>query len=111
VKDNLYLAAIGEENSNKLANVLPTRFTQILPKLRASEYDYIIFDMPAVSPMSATPRLASYMDIVLLVLEAEKTGQQLATRATARMRESRANLGAVLNKYRRHVPALLSQES
>jgi uncharacterized protein involved in exopolysaccharide biosynthesis/Mrp family chromosome partitioning ATPase len=100
----------GEENNNKLACALPGKFTHIVPKLRASDYDYIVFDMPAISPMSATPRLGGYMDIVLLVLEAEKTGQQLAARATALMRESRANVAAVVNKYRPHVPARLSQE-
>jgi uncharacterized protein involved in exopolysaccharide biosynthesis/Mrp family chromosome partitioning ATPase len=100
----------GEENNNKLACALPSKFTHIVPKLRASDYDYIVFDMPAISPMSATPRLGGYMDIVLLVLEAEKTGQQLAARATALMRESRANVAAVVNKYRPHVPARLSQE-
>jgi succinoglycan biosynthesis transport protein ExoP len=100
----------GEENNNKLACALPSKFTHIVPKLRASDYDYIVFDMPAISPMSTTPRLGGYMDIVLLVLEAEKTGQQLAARATALMRESRANVAAVVNKYRPHVPARLSQE-
>jgi len=100
----------GEANNNKLACALPSKFTHIVPKLRASDYDYIVFDMPAISPMSPTPRLGGYMDIVLLVLEAEKTGQQLAARATALMRESRANVAAVVNKYRPHVPARLSQE-
>ena len=32
------------------------------------------------------------MDITLLVLEAEKTGQQLAARASALMHEARANI-------------------
>jgi Uncharacterized protein involved in exopolysaccharide biosynthesis len=100
----------GEENNNKLACAMPNKFSHIVPKLRASDYDYIVFDMPAISPMSTTPRLGGYMDIVLLVLEAEKTGQQLAARATALMRESRANVAAVVNKYRPHVPARLSQE-
>jgi len=50
------------------------------------------------------------MDIVLMVLESEKTGQQSAARATALMREARANVAAVLNKCRPYVPARLSQE-
>jgi len=100
----------GEENNNKLACALPNKFNHIVPKLRASDYDYIVFDMPAITPMSSTPRLGSYMDIVLLVLESEKTGQHLAARATALMRETRANVAAVVNKYRAHVPARLSQE-
>jgi polysaccharide biosynthesis transport protein len=110
VQENLYLATIGEGEQDKLTKVLPTRFNHLVPKLKASDYDYIIFDMPPVTQTSITPRLASYMDITLLVLESEKTGQQLATRASALMRESRANVAAVLNKYRAHVPSRLSQE-
>ena len=111
VNDNLYVASGGRNaNGDKLPRILPKRFSQLMPKLKASDYDYIVFDMPAISPMSTTPRLGGYMDIVLLVLEAEKTGQQLAARATALMRESRANVVAVVNKYRPHVPARLSQE-
>jgi hypothetical protein len=52
-----------------------------LPKLKASDYDYIIFDLPPASLTSATPRLASHTDITLLVVESEKTGQQVAARA------------------------------
>ena len=51
------------------------------------------------------------MDITLLVLESEKTGQQAAARAGALMREARANVAAVLNKQRSRVPADLSQDA
>jgi len=110
LRDNLYLASLKDTKAEALTKVMPNRFLQMVPKLKASDYDYIIFDMPPVSPMSSTPRLASHMDLVLLVLEAEKTGQQAAARANALMRESRANVAAVLNKHRAHVPAPLSQE-
>jgi CO dehydrogenase nickel-insertion accessory protein CooC1 len=50
------------------------------------------------------------MDMVLLVLESEKTGQQKAARATALMREARANVAAVLNKCHQHVPSRLSED-
>jgi hypothetical protein len=51
------------------------------------------------------------MDIVLLVLEAEKTGQHSAATAGALMRESRANVAAVLNKQRAHMPAGMAHDS
>ena len=89
---------------------LPAEFKLLVPKLKASDYDYIIFDLPPVSPTSVTPRIASHMDIVLMVLESEKTGQHQAAKASALMRESRANVVAVLNKCRQHVPAWLSQD-
>jgi Mrp family chromosome partitioning ATPase len=81
------------------------------PKINVGEYDYIVFDMPPVSPTSPTPRLAAHMDLVLLVLEAERTGQGTAKRAGSLMRESKANVAAILNKFRPHVPAKLSSEA
>jgi len=109
VQENLFLASIAEAGTNdKLAVALPKKFNHLVPKLKASDYDYIIFDMPPVAPASATPRLANHMDMVLLVLESEKTQQHLAKRATGLL--ARANVAAVLNKYRHRVPARLSPE-
>jgi uncharacterized protein involved in exopolysaccharide biosynthesis/Mrp family chromosome partitioning ATPase len=111
LQENLYVATMGQESSDKLMKVMPTRFTHLVPKLKASDYDYIIFDMPPVSQTSMTPRLASYMDMVLLVLESEKTRQHAAAKAGALMRESRANVAAVLNKCHAYVPAGLSPDA
>jgi uncharacterized protein involved in exopolysaccharide biosynthesis/Mrp family chromosome partitioning ATPase len=111
VQENLYLASLQDGPNQSLAKSMSPRFAHLMPKLKASDYDYIIFDMPPVAPGSATPRLGSYMDIVLLVLEAEKTGQHSAARAGALMRESRANVAAVLNKHRSHVPAGMAHDS
>ncbi len=105
VQENVYVASLHEGTCAELAMVLPKRFDHLVPKLNASDYDYIVFDMPPVSPTSATPRLASHMDITLLVLESEKTGQHSAARCSAPTRESRANVAPVLNEpapTRRH---------
>ena len=110
VEENLYVATMEQEGNDRLPKVLPKFFNHLVPKLKTSDYDYIIFDMPPVSPTSATPRLASHMDIVLLVLESEKTAQQSASRASALLSESRANVAAVLNKWRRRVPGVLSHD-
>ena len=111
VQENLYLASLQDGPNHPLAKAIAPRFSHLMPKLKASDYDYIIFDMPPVVPGSATPRLGSYMDIVLLVLEAERTGQHSAACAGALMRESRANVAAVLNKHRSHVPAGMAHDS
>ncbi len=111
VGENLFVApANGSEPNNKLIQAEPGRLNYLFPDLKASDYDYIIFDMPRVSQTSSTARVAGYMDIVLLVLESEKTSQKAAIGANAMMKESRANVAAVLNKCRRCVPALLSQD-
>ena len=110
VEDKLYV--VGEEpNSDKLSRALPKRFTQLVPKLKASDFDYIIFDMPPVSQISITPRLAGFMDMVLLVVESEKTDKDLVQKATALLAESKAHVGAVLNKTRDYVPQGLHQDN
>jgi uncharacterized protein involved in exopolysaccharide biosynthesis/Mrp family chromosome partitioning ATPase len=109
IEDKLYV--VGEEpNSDKLSRALPKRFSQLVPKLKASDFDYIIFDMPPVSQISITPRLAGFMDMVLLVVESEKTDKDLVQKATALLAESKAHVGAVLNKTKTYVPPRLHQE-
>jgi len=109
VQENLYAVAEGGKGS-LLPRVLPRRFSSLVPKLKASDYDYIIFDMPPVSQVSVTPRLAGFMDTVLLVIESEKTQSDAARRAAAMLAESKANVSAVLNKNRRYVPQRLQQD-
>jgi succinoglycan biosynthesis transport protein ExoP len=112
MQDNLYVVGEGSNGSNgdKLPRILPKRFNTLLPKFKASDYDYIIFDMPAVTQTSVTPRLAGFMDMVLLVVEAEKTDQEVVRRASALLKESKANVISVLNKARKYVPDRLHQE-
>ena len=107
VNENLFLACV-KKNPDDPAPV--QGLSNLMPQLKASDYDYIIFDLPPVSQTSSTPRFSGYMDIVLLVLESERTAQQSAARATGLMKESRARIATVLNKYRRHVPAVLTQD-
>ncbi len=111
VQDKLYVVTETEAaNGSKLPRILPKRFTNLVPKLKVSDYDYIIFDMPAISQTSVTPRLAGFMDMVLLVIESEKTDRQLVQQSCALLAESKANVSAVLNKTRTYVPPRLHQE-
>jgi Mrp family chromosome partitioning ATPase len=50
------------------------------------------------------------MDIVLLVIESEKTDREAAERATAMLTQSNAEVGVVLNKTQRYVPKRLQQD-
>ncbi len=81
-----------------------------MPKLKASDYDYIIFDMPPVSQISPTPKLAQFMDMVFMVVESEKTDRDVVKRATDLLAESKTNVGIVLNKSHNYVPRRLVQE-
>jgi Mrp family chromosome partitioning ATPase len=109
VQENLYV--VREDSSEKLQRVLPKRFASLVPKLKASDYDYIIFDMPPVSQTSMTSRLAGLMDMTLLVIESEKTDRDAVQQAKALLSLSKTTVGAVLNKTRRYIPARLHRES
>ena len=109
VQENLYV--VSEGSSEKLQRVLPKRFASLVPKLKASDYDYIIFDMPPVSQTSVTARLAGLMDMTLLVIESEKTGRDAVQQATSLLALSKASVGAVLNKTRKYIPDRLHRES
>ncbi len=109
VQENLYVVN-GNANSAELPRILPKRFAALVPKLKASDYDYIIFDMPPVSQTSLTSRLARFMDMVLLVIESEKTDREVVQQANTWLAESGATVGAVLNKTRQYVPERLHQD-
>jgi uncharacterized protein involved in exopolysaccharide biosynthesis/Mrp family chromosome partitioning ATPase len=109
VRENLYVAN-EQSNNDKLPRILPKRFSHLLPKMKASDFDYIIFDMPPVSQISITPKVAKFMDMVLLVVESEKTDRDAASRAADMLAESKTNVGVVLNKNRSYVPRRLQHD-
>jgi uncharacterized protein involved in exopolysaccharide biosynthesis len=109
VQDNLYVVphAVGNE---RLARILPKRFTDMVPRLRASDYEYIIFDMPAVSQVSVTPQLSRFMDMVFLVVGSEKTNRGAVKRASSLLNEASCTLGVIVNRTRNYLPRALLQE-
>jgi uncharacterized protein involved in exopolysaccharide biosynthesis/Mrp family chromosome partitioning ATPase len=109
VHDKLYLA-IASELKDGVQKVMSRRFNHLVPKMKASDYDFIIFDLPPVSATSVTPRLAGFMDLVLQVVEAEKTNRDVARKAVAVLSEAQANVSVVVNKYRKYLPGWLHQE-
>jgi polysaccharide biosynthesis transport protein len=109
VEGNFY--AVTEQAGNeKVPTHLPKRLKALMPKLKASDYDYIIFDMPPVSQISPTPKLAQFMDMVFMVVESEKTDRDVVKRATDLLAESKTHVGIVLNKSHNYVPRRLLQE-
>lgn len=109
VRENLYMVS-QETAEDRLNWLMPKRFATLVPKLKASDYDYIIFDLPPVSQISATPQLARFMDQVLLVVESEQTSRDAARRAGSMLTEAGANVAVVLNKTHDYVPRSLTHE-
>lgn len=110
VEKNLFVVSESTAEE-KLPRILHKRFSALIPKLHASDFDYIIFDMPPVSQTSATTRVARFMDMVFMVVEAEKTDRDIVKRASKMLAEAKAvNVGVVLNKSHNYVPRQLNQE-
>ncbi|HXG49170.1 MAG TPA: hypothetical protein VNO52_16215, partial [Methylomirabilota bacterium] len=104
VQDNLFLASATGANGSGHHPVLSKKVVDLMPRLRASDYDYIIFDLPPISPTSVTFRLAGYMDLVLLVVESARTSKHKVRDAMALLGHAKAKVGAILNKQRKYVP-------
>lgn len=110
VQQNLFVVSeVGK--GDRLPRALPMRFSHLIPKLKASDFDFIIFNMPSVSSVSVTPRLAAFMDVVLLVIESEKADRDAVTRARDLLAESKTPVGAILNNTRTYVPKALHQDA
>jgi polysaccharide biosynthesis transport protein len=107
-EQNLYLATATSPN-DKARRFIPRRFYDLVPQFKASDFDYVIFDMPALSETSAPLAAASFMDKVLLVVEAEKSSRKAVKRAYNELASTEANVSTVLNKSRSYGPKWLDE--
>src|SRR5437588_1730576 len=108
--DNLYLATV-TQSGNKSTHLGLKKFFALVPNLKASDFDYIIFDMPPINQTSPTIGLAALMDKVLVVVEAEKTHRDVVKRGYRELVGARADVAVVLNKTRSYGPNWLEGDS
>ena len=109
--DNLYLATVGSPNSGGPAQLGLKRFFDMMPNMKASDFDYIIFDMPPLEQTSPTWGMAAFMDKLLVVVEAEKDNRDIITRSYGKLIAERNNVAVVVNKARSYVPKWLDSGS
>ncbi len=109
--DNLYLATVGSPNSGGPAQLGLKKFFDMMPNMKASDFDYIIFDMPPLDQTSPTWGMAAFMDKLLLVVEAEKNNREVIKRSYGKLTTERKNVAVVVNKARSYVPKWLDSES
>jgi uncharacterized protein involved in exopolysaccharide biosynthesis/Mrp family chromosome partitioning ATPase len=109
--DNLYLATVGSPNTGGPAQLGLKKFFDMMPNMKASDFDYIIFDMPPLDQTSPTWGMAAFMDRLLLVVEAEKNSREVIKRTYGKLIAERNNVAVVVNKSRSYVPKWLDSES
>ena len=102
---NLYHAnASTRREEDGVTQFTPLHLHEMMPMLHASEYDYIIFDMPALAQTSPTITMAGLMDKVLLVLDAENTSREGLKWGYSELARGRADVSCIFNKSRNHGP-------
>ena len=111
VSENLYLANVGSFSSRGLAQVGLKKFFEMMPNMKASDFDYIIFDMPPLNQTSPSWGMAAFMDKLLLIIEAEKNSRDVIRRGYGKLTAERANVAVLVNKTRSYVPKSLNFES
>ncbi len=109
--ENLYLATTATDAESKQMQMGPKRLYELMPSLKASNFDYIIFDMPPLDQSSVALSMSGLMDKTLLVTEAEKCGASMVRRAYKELVDARANVACVLNKTRTYGPKLLKADA
>jgi polysaccharide biosynthesis transport protein len=110
VAPNLYLASAQSGSGQHPVITSPPHFTRAIPQMSASDYDYIVFDLPSVDQVSITPRLSKHMDLVLLVAESEKVNRSAVKKAGSLLLEFTPNVSVIMNKTREYVPEFLSSD-
>ena len=109
---NLYYAsATARRDDSGLTTFSPLHLYELMPHLQASEFDYIIFDMPPVDQTSRTLTMAGLMDKVLLVLDAENTSRDALKWGYSELVKGRADVSCIFNKTKSHAPGWLLGES
>ncbi len=108
--ENLYLATTYTPTDSKQVQMGPKRLYELMPSLKASNFDYIIFDMPSLDQSSAILSMAGLMDKVLLVTEAGKAGVNMVRRAYSELTAAQGKVSCVLNKTRTYGPKLSKNE-
>jgi uncharacterized protein involved in exopolysaccharide biosynthesis/Mrp family chromosome partitioning ATPase len=101
--EKLYLARSPRSGSSR-SNFTPGKMMDIVPQMRASDFDYIIFDLPPLGQTSPTPAIARFMDKVLLIVEAGKTRPGAVIDAHQELTHSRSKVAVLLNKWRNDLP-------
>ncbi|NOQ87098.1 MAG: capsular biosynthesis protein, partial [Deltaproteobacteria bacterium] len=67
--------------------------------------DWVLFDSPPINSYNDSRTLATKMDGVVMVVQAEKTRWEVAQSARQRMESDKVKiLGVVLNKRQMHIP-------
>lgn len=97
----------GAESGGKDITIDPAIFREVMQRL-VEAYVLVVVDLPACEENTQAIQLASSLDGVLLVVEAERVHTHVAKRVKQQLEQAGAELrGVVLNKRPEYVPGWL----
>jgi len=100
----LYLIPCGKKKPEPTNLFDSNRFEKTLKTMR-EKFDYVILDGPPINSYAESIVIATKVDGVVLVLESDKTREQVAIRAKQEMEKAGATvLGVILNKRKYYIP-------
>jgi capsular exopolysaccharide synthesis family protein len=98
---NLTYCSCGADSANPIGLLCSVRFEELMGKVK-NEYDFIIFDTPAVATVADATIIASKVDATLLVVQVASTTLKSLTRIKKQLEDVNANiLGVVLNRVKK----------
>jgi capsular exopolysaccharide synthesis family protein len=104
---NLKVIAAGDADAVGLGVPDPAAFAELLARL-GEEFRLVIVDLPPAEARGAGLHLASGLEGLLLVVEAERVHSHVARRVKQQLEQAGARLlGIVFNKRVQHIPAWL----
>lgn len=106
-----YASATARRDDSGLTTFSPMHLYELMPQLQASDFDYIIFDMPPIDQISRTLTMAGMMDKVLLILDAENTSRDALLWGYSELVKGKADVSCIFNKSRSPVPGWLIGEN
>lgn len=102
-----YASATARRDHHGLTTFSPIHLYELMPQLQASDFDYIVFDMPPINQTSRTLTMAGMMDKTLLVLDAANTSRDELVWGHSELINGRADVSCIFNKTQSDAPAWL----
>lgn len=98
---NLTYLSSGSDKMNPVELLCSSRFDELMDKLR-TEYDFILFDTPALETVVDGTIIASKVDATLIVVKMDHTTLKSLVRAKEKLESLNVNiLGVILNKMKK----------
>ncbi|UCF05953.1 MAG: CpsD/CapB family tyrosine-protein kinase [bacterium] len=102
------VTAGASRDTNVTVPLFNTERMEIFARETAEQYDYVLIDTSAVLEAPETSIIGSYMDGVVMVVQAGKTRREVVKRAMMMIEKLEGKfIGTVLNRKKYHIPEFI----